>query len=457
MLRIADKDENNAIRDLIPKENKTVWLDMTRNYADKWLFSGLFDLNDAFISGDEATFFRWKKNEPNNEGGIEDAVIMNDKGKWSDVSGTHLHSLVAEVTCDDTPQTIFSLPIPIPASFSSDECYTISARHSGQLLEVASSSLENHAIIQQNKWTGKRNQIWRIKKESGENDQDKTWSITNANSHKVIDLHNSSLSEGASIYQNDWDNKNSQTWKITKNLDNFHSIESTLSGKTLTIKDNSTAVGAELVQKSYYGGFNQQFLISLEDCPSYLLPLSSRIAHVYDIYAQQKEDKTVINFISNLREVDFFMVRRLNKSTQKFEDLVRVENLQSDELETFTSFDENPDNGDNFYKVVAFFNDGRIQETEIQKVNFRILDNLTLYPNPAEDELNVILKNFDNSSLTIHLHDMWGRTIKTIPTKVGDGKLTLDISDIHSGRYFIRVVSKGKKDYTKPIVILNEK
>ena len=455
MLRIADNADNDAIRALIPGGN-TVWLDIARNIEDKWTFGGVFDLNDAFIPGAEATFFNWNSGEPNNAGGVENAAVMNADGKWNDIPGTDLRPLVAEVRCDDTPQTIFSLPVPIPASFSSDECYTISARHSGKVLEVASSATDNHAIIQQNDWTGGKNQIWRIKKESGDNEQEKTWSITNSNSHKVVQLHRGSLSEGASIHQNKWGDRDNQKWKITKNLDNFHSIKSKVSDKAFTIEGNSTAAGAELVQRTYNGSFNQQFLISLEDCPSNLQSLSSRVAQIYTMYAQQKGDKAVINFVSNIRDADYYMIKRLNKTTQEFEDLALVEDLSSDELETFTSFDENPTDGDNFYKVVAHLKDGRVKETEIQKVNFGILEDLILYPNPAADELNIILRNYKNAASTIYLHDMWGRTVQTIPVEAGNSNLTMDISAVNSGRYFIRVASKGKKDFAKAVVILNE-
>ena len=68
------------------KENKF----LTDMFPDKHLWIGINDIDSEgnFISvdGHKVSYFRWKKNEPNNKNNKEDAVhIHSDKGFWNDV------------------------------------------------------------------------------------------------------------------------------------------------------------------------------------------------------------------------------------------------------------------------------------------------------------------------------------------------------------------------------------
>jgi Secretion system C-terminal sorting domain/Bacterial Ig domain/Right handed beta helix region len=63
-----------------------------------------------------------------------------------------------------------------------------------------------------------------------------------------------------------------------------------------------------------------------------------------------------------------------------------------------------------------------------------------LYPNPAGNELNVILKS--NSSTSFTITDVLGRTIKTITVKANTGPVKLDLTGIPAGTYFITGINK---------------
>jgi hypothetical protein len=69
--------------------------------------------------------------------------------------------------------------------------------------------------------------------------------------------------------------------------------------------------------------------------------------------------------------------------------------------------------------------------------NYTTQNRLFVYPNPANDLIHIALK--DNRSAIVEMADVAGRTVKQATTTG-----TLDISDLQSGVYFIKVTAKNK-------------
>jgi hypothetical protein len=58
-----------------------------------------------------------------------------------------------------------------------------------------------------------------------------------------------------------------------------------------------------------------------------------------------------------------------------------------------------------------------------------------IYPNPANDKVSINLKNYGNA--TIQLFNILGQEVKTVYTT--ENKVEVNVSDLNSGIYFIRV------------------
>ncbi|GJM34115.1 MAG: hypothetical protein DHS20C18_31160 [Saprospiraceae bacterium] len=64
---------------------------------------------------------------------------------------------------------------------------------------------------------------------------------------------------------------------------------------------------------------------------------------------------------------------------------------------------------------------------------------ISLYPNPARDQLQVQFPNEVKQSAILEVYDFMGRKIKTVHAKAGVNKTQLQLSDLHTGKYLLHI------------------
>jgi hypothetical protein len=68
-------------------------------------------------------------------------------------------------------------------------------------------------------------------------------------------------------------------------------------------------------------------------------------------------------------------------------------------------------------------------------------------PNPAQNQLNLMIENQDEQEMGIKLYDITGRLVKTVtngqPLISGENYMQIDISDLISGIYFVHLTSSN--------------
>ena len=82
-----------------------------------------------------------------------------------------------------------------------------------------------------------------------------------------------------------------------------------------------------------------------------------------------------------------------------------------------------------------------LSQDEIKMHNFK------LYPNPARQELNIILGSFDN---VISIYNFQGRLVKQ--SFVSTNNCKLNITDLSSGMYVVEVMNNKGRDFQKFII-----
>jgi hypothetical protein len=67
-------------------------------------------------------------------------------------------------------------------------------------------------------------------------------------------------------------------------------------------------------------------------------------------------------------------------------------------------------------------------------------NNINLYPNPANDKIHCVVNTDKAGTCKISLHDVTGRLVKEVAQEKNNSLLdvTMDVSDIASGLYFVR-------------------
>ena len=80
---------------------------------------------------------------------------------------------------------------------------------------------------------------------------------------------------------------------------------------------------------------------------------------------------------------------------------------------------------------------------------------VTVYPNPAQNNLNIGLLLIKNSDVEINIKDVTGKTVLSKNNKVlkGENKLQIETTNLSSGLYFVQVKSDDVLISTKKIII----
>jgi hypothetical protein len=155
---------------------------------------------------------------------------------------------------------------------------------------------------------------------------------------------------------------------------------------------------------------------------------------------------------------DFFAVQKLNAATGEFENLHLISEMKrTDELQHFVVYDENPQEGDNYYRVQLVLANGAEKFSEIQKLTFKDLEGLRVFPNPTDNFVDIDLKQYEGKEASIFVYNKFGQTVHTtqIEKVVGATPYRVELHGQPQGAYIIRVVSKGRRDATKQLIITN--
>ncbi|KAA1247910.1 S8/S53 family peptidase [Aquimarina sp. RZ0] len=154
-------------------------------------------------------------------------------------------------------------------------------------------------------------------------------------------------------------------------------------------------------------------------------------------------------------------------------------NLNNDNAAPFSIFNDNSDSTEFWinpklgtYRVFSILfareNDFRTRGTT-NSFKFEVIDSrinnsnkendipnfqkeISVYPNPSKDQINVSTLK-DIKSLAIY--DYTGRRIyhKALKTKLKTNKQSIDISQLNSGLYVVKVVDRNDKDYSKKLIV----
>ena len=77
--------------------------------------------------------------------------------------------------------------------------------------------------------------------------------------------------------------------------------------------------------------------------------------------------------------------------------------------------------------------------------------NFTIFPNPFTDKVNILLDNNIVTDLEINCYDLHGRLIFSTTKSDSSNEMELDVSNLSSGMYILRLASDEKQTYTKLI------
>ena len=180
-----------------------------------------------------------------------------------------------------------------------DGIYTVVARHSGKLLEVASDGRNNGSNVQQFTSNGCGCQRWTVAHQG--NGQ---YTLVGVNSGKNLDVSALSTANGANIQIWAATGADNQKFTIKPTAEGYYRITAVHSGKVVDVSGASTANGANVHQWAYLGGLNQQWQFvsyttgQIAEAPETALELQPNNEQVSDdlvsIYPNPVHDRLII-------------------------------------------------------------------------------------------------------------------------------------------------------------------
>ena len=189
-------------------------------------------------------------------------------------------------------------------------------------------------------------------------------------------------------------------------------------------------------------------------------PITTNLAirsSLIEIEGRTERNRILINGVVNDgQSIDFFTLEKYKRSTHDFETLLVQNNaILVENLQNITFYDVQPEEGDNIYRIKAVYYDGLEKLSLIKTVVYTPLSKTAIFPNPADDFLDIDLSTYKDAPVSIYLYTSFGTLVKTHQIeKAGTQAVHIDISSLQSGNCLVRIVSKGQKDVVQSVVIM---
>ncbi len=119
-------------------------------------------------------------------------------------------------------------------------------------------------------------------------------------------------------------------------------------------------------------------------------------------------------------------------------------NGNSNSITTYNYSDFNATGNINYYKLKQLDKNGRFSFSNtilIKSIKSNILEIVAMYPNPAINDLKLVISSPDYRKATIAIADIFGKKIieSNISLNVNDNNVTIDISKLATGNYTIKL------------------
>ena len=172
--------------------------------------------------------------------------------------------------------------------------------------------------------------------------------------------------------------------------------------------------------------------------------------NILALSAQSDFEKVQLTWLSNATNVDFFEIQRADAQNdfQKIGTQSGCKNVDCiGKTQTYNFTDNHLNEGTYIYRIKSIQSDGSESFSENQTIKIAAQNGVEVFPNPATDELSIGLKNYLNTGAQVLVYNNFGIIVKDININTSNTSLLkTDVSDLPTGTYLVRIVSKNKRD-----------
>lgn len=298
--------------------------------------------------------------------------------------------------------------------------YQFVARHSNKLLDIKGSNQTEGGEIVQYAANGTQAQQWSIEQRTCVNptppvsssfSSTACYRISARNGGKALAVLNASTADNAQIRQQTYAGRASQQWRITMNSEGFYRLTNRNSNKSIDVPNSSTQDLVNLIQWTSHSDQNQQWKIT-RDAQGYFVFTARHSGKAIDLkYNNQNENGEIVQYTVNGTTAQQWTIQSVGCATPGS----RIATIP-----------------DGF--VIPSFD----SYTESVEGKF------SLYPNPAQNSVNVDLRAAAGQLADVALTDLSGRTLyrKQVDTQT-EPQHTISTATYSDGAYLISVRVNG--------------
>ncbi len=193
---------------------------------------------------------------------------------------------------------------------------------------------------------------------------------------------------------------------------------------------------------------------------------ANRLAEADELVFNVKKsgNAAVLQWISNPKSPDetrdYFVIERSGLlqndklADKNFEPILKIDARgTSGEVLYFSENDDRPLDGSNFYRLKMVNRDGSEVFSKIENLDFPNFDKIRIFPNPASERFFVNLSPLENREIALNLSSMDGRKIKNWNLTASREPFEIEILDVPSGVYFLKIETAGERDVVLKVAV----
>ena len=180
------------------------------------------------------------------------------------------------------------------------------------------------------------------------------------------------------------------------------------------------------------------------------------VNNIFTFDAKAENSNAKLQWLSNGgNRNDYYTVERgTEKGDFKTIEIIDAKN-GSTEPSLFNYTDANPMEGENYYRIQTVPLNGTPQYSEVKMLKFGKQDGIKIFPNPANDFLNIDLKVYENKAVNVYFYNAIGKLVKKVEVQnATSAPERVETDDFMPGSYLIRIQTEGKRDVVKQVQIL---
>ena len=226
---------------------------------------------------------------------------------------------------------------------------------------------------------------------------------------------------------------------------------------------NDAALGATRMRVSMaYGGYAtpcdnfeygevEDYTIIVKSVQGFIAATSDEL----NLVATTKNNQVQLDWVNNTGYKNEYFIIEKSLDGKEFTPIAESNNKGvNTEMKAYSEMDSRPEEGTNLYRVKLILNNGEVMYSEIKTAEMGHDPNaISLYPNPAVEEVFINLKQYQGENAHIMLANSFGQVLyQTKLENIQESAFMIPVNTYDAGHYTVSIKVDGKRRINKTFV-----